>query len=103
MKPLEVREKVRLKKVTEIWIQAKVLSKTEFPQSVIVQTNEGKCYRINYHHLNRTKANIPSTQSMESLQPTQNNQLQEQKEESNVSFRDQTKTTRSGRKIKPVE
>lgn len=61
MKPLEVGDQVRLQKRHREWVQAKVEAKTEFPRSVIVKTTDESLYRRNYHHLRRTKANVPSS------------------------------------------
>ncbi len=55
---LKIGDKVRMQKGHRDWTSAKVVNETEYPRSVIVQTNDGRRYRRNNHHLHKTKANI---------------------------------------------
>lgn len=57
---LKVGDKVRLKTGHREWVGAKVVENTEFPRSVIVETDSGQKYRRNNNHLHKTKANIKS-------------------------------------------
>lgn len=103
MKKLEIGDKVRMQKGHRNWVQAKVLSETEFPRSVIVRTKEGKCYRRNNHHLRRSKEDIPPKVPMrlQSTKITQGIKHQQQTKDK-VTAENHQKTTRSGRMIKPV-
>lgn len=96
MKPLEVGENVRMKKGNREWTPATVVSKTEFPRSVIVQTDEGNSYRRNFHHLRRTKESMESSQSSDESSD-------EHKEERNEPSNNRIIKTKSGRTVKPVQ
>lgn len=76
--------------------------KTEFPRSVIVQTNEGNSYRRNFHHLQRSKAEIPSTRSTESSESGTETSYEHEEGQSEPKS-NRVKKTKSGRTIKPVQ
>lgn len=58
MEPLKNGDKIRMKVGHRDWIGAQVIEKTEFPRSVVVETESGAKYRQNHHHLHTTKAVI---------------------------------------------
>lgn len=123
---LEVGDYVRMQTGHREWIGAKVVEETQYPRSVIVETNEGKRYRRNTHHLHTTNAKIqtptvtwpePESQPQSSITSlpvghTEKSIQQNASEESTQSSSQQNVldqpvmqpvTTRSGRIIKPVQ
>lgn len=128
---LKVGDKVRLQIGHREWVGAKVTENTPFPRSVIVETNNGKKYRRNQHHLHKTKAEIKSptydtlefneheeskanensnTNNSNVSTETTSNQQANESPNSNATGSNQTvdnpstiKTTRSGRIVKPVD
>ena len=99
--PLNTGEKVRLQTGSREWIAAKVVANTQYPRSVIVETNNGKRYRRNNHHLHKTKANIQSQlivfpQSQAEISVREHTPIQLANQEANQPIK-----TRSGRIIRP--
>lgn len=57
---LKTGDQVRLQTGHREWVGAKVVEKTQYPRSVIVETDDGAQYRRNTIHLHKTKANLGS-------------------------------------------
>lgn len=120
-KALKVNDKVTMQTGHREWKPAKVVEKTQYPRSVIVETAKGNRYRRNTHHLRKTKADIkdpdiiwpssnsnaanenstttndltPPAMEIPSIQPTQSNETMQPGDRSSV-------VTRSGRVVKPI-
>lgn len=58
VEPLKTGEVVRMQTGHREWITGTVTNNTQFPRSVMVQTDGGATYRRNNSHLHRTKATI---------------------------------------------
>lgn len=58
---LQVNDKVRLQQGHRDWIPATVTEQTKYPRSVMVETNDGRTYRRNTHHLRRDKTTRSSS------------------------------------------
>ncbi|XP_036347774.1 uncharacterized protein K02A2.6-like [Rhagoletis pomonella] len=112
---LKTGEKVLLQKGHREWIPAKVISETQYPRSVIVQTESGAIYRRNNHHLRKTGATIPDAETSAETRETDSQQasskpIEELSNEPAVSSGELTPSissptirTRSGRVVKPVQ
>lgn len=73
--PLQVGDEVRMKTNHREWTKAKVVQETEYPRSVVVETTEGRKFRRNTFHLNKTPQSKKSIQEKhtEIIPPTTTN------------------------------